>query len=375
MAIGFGVFLAAAGGSAAGSGALQATGRPHPDLADRRFEAEGTLTWFFGNQFPEHAGQVDRTTSFKVRVDGCRWLITVYSPNLSASGGKQVGSDGVDTYITRIVEPQDLSPSPDEDTNSLSSKARMARLKAGLQAGRIAQLAEVRPGALPPFDIGDSHRIWLAFASSCYLHLHPTSRFPLSFLTLPPYPKNGALPVRWTVRWKWHETDPYLLEAFDRLNEGYFYGGAGKWYKYPAPFDQGFTNVHYQVTETRKVGGFLAPWRFTIAMTVPPTSPEGRILTNRFTLVTNRFAIGELTSARPLRGKETGRPKLDRLFEVRDYRAKPAFGLDVVTYRTRSRWLQTNETDFAKAVAGKYDEELLEPRPKLFWQGALTLLS
>jgi len=47
----------------------------------------------------------------------------------------------------------------------------------------------------------------------------------------------------------------------------------------------------------------------------------------------------------------------------------------VVTYRTRSRWLQTNETDFAKAVAGKYNEELLEPRPKLLWEGALALLT
>lgn len=351
MVIALGVFAAVGGLSASGS--LEAAGRPQPDLADRRFEAEGTLTWFFGNEFPKRVGQVDRTTSFKVRVDGCRWLITVYSPNLSASGGKRVGSDGVDTYITLIVEPQDMSPGPDEDTNSLVWKQHLARAA----AGRVAQQAEVLPGGLPPYDIGDSHWIWLAFASSCYLHAHPSKRFPLSFLMLSPYVKDDTAPVRWN----WHGSDPNLIESFDWLDEGHVNLGQGKRWNRPPPFDRGFTNLHYQVSETRNVGGFLVPWRFTIATTGPPSDPKGRILTNRFILVTNRFAIGEVSSARPLRGKETGRPKLDRVFEVRDYRAKPAFGVEVVTYRTRSRWLQTNETDFAKAVAGKYEEELPEP--------------
>ncbi len=308
----------------------------------RRFEAEGTVNWFFGNALPENQNREDRTTSFKIRVDGCRWLMTVRSSSPGLPGIKTVGSDGKDVYVSELLNVQEMRPSPDQDTNSLAWKAQIESMREGL----LPMPAEVWPGPRPEFDWKDSHWLWLAFASSCYLKELLTNRLPLKFLMFSPYVASDTA----AVRFSWDDSDPGLLLLFQWLDDGSENLGHGKLWNWPPPFDKGFTRFEYRVEHVNQLGDSSVPTAFKMVLYAPQLGA-----TNWMGI--SRYAEGQVTSLRQLRGHESGRPALHGLTIVRDYRGRSAFGVEVVQYKTRSDWWQTNETRFSRAAHGIIEDE------------------
>lgn len=328
------------------------------DAKERQFEAKGEITWYFGNAYKEHENNEERTTRFKIRVDGCNWLITSESTSTGLPGTLQIGSDSTNIYISEVFAADQISPSPDQDTNSFAWKAKVEEIK----KGRIPMPAKVLPGVLPRFDFKDSQWIWLSFASSCFFHKHATNRLPLTFLIFSPYVPEDTGAVQWT----WHNADQNLLDSFVWFDEGFVNRGQGKprW-EWPPPFERGFTNFHYQVKRVARFDDILLPAEFRMTLYSPQLGSTNW-------LGVSRWAIGKIETVKRLSLRhESGRPPLDRLTQVSDHRGGPAFGAGVVKYNTRSEWWQTNENRFAKAVQGIYDEE---SRPPLAITAAIALL-
>jgi len=315
-------------------------------VAGRAFEAEGVYRYEFLT--PEHRNTAGPEHRFIMRVDSPRWVCEVeLLSELPVPAGFSrcvVGCDGTDIYVTRLSKPEDLSPSPGQDTNSVEWLASLERARRGLSP----QWGEVFPGRVPSWMFWHIHLLWLAFCGGEYFVDGQPAPIGIKFFVLNPYDPTEPVDLRWSS----HAEDRSVLQWLARIHPGRGSRGPGKApFIYPPPFDKGFTNTFYEVIEAGRVGGIVVPRKFQCTDFQARIDPAtgGPMATARIVFDAGRIG--------PLRQRITGRPALGALYQVTDHRAAPMNDGKPLVYRTHREWWQTNEARFVKALQGIFEEE------------------
>jgi len=319
-------------------------GAPADGAAGRRaFEAVGHVVEKAGTAEPEFQGRVVARYDFSVRGDGERWLMTVRSGSPGLKGVRTYGCDGVDCYLTHVISPEEMSFSPDVATNPAAMELERERMRRGL----LPQGAEVTPGVIPRRDPWLVRHLWMAFCAGEVLRSITPEEALERF-----YADRPVLKIENRIGWRFHEKDPLLIAEYWTLSLGIYDAKQKRLTAYAPPFhDKVLTSFLYRVVETAQVGGSLVPRRFEMAGYLPWYAPG---TTNA---ASGRVYEGIVDEIRPLRGGVSGRPPLDRLFEVTDHRAAPMNEGKPLVYWTHREWWQTNETRFVRALQGIFEEE------------------
>ncbi|MGA4644632.1 hypothetical protein ACPDIX_09175 [Limisphaera sp. 4302-co] len=310
------------------------------------YEVEGETRYFPLVQVDRGAAPI--AYRFRLQVDGDRWLLEMErASRLAEPGGFSrciVAGDGTAIYVTRVTEPQDMVAGPGEQTNSAAFRAAQEQLRRGL----LPQWAEVFPGPVPPWLPWDANLLWLVYVGGHHLRMAEPPALRMRFFTVNPYEPNEPV----DVRCGYHPKETNLLLWLARVNPGHASRGPGKpRFVFAPPFDKGFTNMLYELLETREVKGSIVPTKFRFTWFQAQIDPAtGGILASE------RMA-GEVHRATALRGRLAGRPPLGQLYQVTDHRAASMNDGKPLVYRTHREWWQTNEARFVKALQGIFEEE------------------
>lgn len=305
-------------------------GIPSAAGAGAGYWAEGELSF--------HVGASARSfqSFFRVETSGCKWSIQIredpYFPFLEES---LLASDGTNLFqLDRFSEAAAVG----QRTNRYP---------------RVNWNGTVRTGQLPDFDYHHNSSLWLVFASGCYLRASPPNALP------------GVLLRPRRAGESWLKAD-YILEqdtagnwtcvAANIFDEGRVEMLDGTTVSRPAPFQAGFTNQTYRVTEFRQLEGIRIPGRFRIETCEPkPGARSDSDLSLAWSLNGVVLRAGVLANSRfvppPIRART----------RIEDYRAAALTNVLSVIYYTFTGWLRTNDPAFDTLLTGKPPPPALPP--------------
>ena len=203
----------------------------------QNFEVDGRIRYKVFGAGAASAGQISSmifTNRFSVAVDGCRYRILVVDQD---NGNRcEAAFDGSELY----------------EFFSMKSEVN------------DSYTCLIDTNSIPPDDGRTLNYLWLAYASSCYFSVVKTNRLtPIWMLDDP-----NLLDQDFNVKafWQTQTGLPHVPVAVFYLSDGIVRALSSDKrhieFRYPPPFDQGFTNAVYTALATEAVGNLVLPARF-----------------------------------------------------------------------------------------------------------------
>jgi hypothetical protein len=293
-----------------------------------RIEGDLKITAFLSDAL---GGNQTFIRNFTIEVERCRWLIQTQDP--SGKGDEdsyQVGTDGDDAYLlikyssNYTAKAVDFKDYTDPQHLVMRKKAHGTRAE-----GRVF------PGSTPPPGETFTAPLWLAYCSSCVLATNTTGKLRQvwSFEDREMQQRRFTLPASWQVF-----SDALHLPSFvTYMSDGKRYlrkNNKSITIEADSPYNHGFTNAIYTVTEKTNFNGMIIPTRFTITRFKPQakgTNASQIQVASQFEGVTRIIQTG-MTRPNYL-------PTLEFDIGVVDYRYFETIG-QTVSYGTKGmQWL------------------------------------
>ena len=284
---------------------------------------KATLTGFR----PDHTGAVHTATHvFKLTVDDCRWIIRTSETDIETQY-VETGSESNRIYSIRVDSP-------------------------GAAQREYVASAQIDPGDVPRIYHSPLHSVlWLSFCSPCRLDKGPPGMLPHLLNLTTRNPQHHNLEIDY---WEWNlpsliersETSPRLPTKVVCLDDGIirywakpqqFLAMAPATKPWRAPFEKGFTNFIYAVSESTNLAGLSLPRTALLSMYAPRPAAQlasDLFLFRTFQMAAESFVVQELASVVTV-------PKLPGRTVFNDFRFatrtnERVFGIN---YRTEANWL------------------------------------
>jgi hypothetical protein len=268
-----------------------------------RYKVFGT-----GAGVPSETNSMVFTNRFSVAVDGCRYRILVVD---QGNGNRcEAAFDNSELY-------------------------EFFSVKSGVNA---SYTCVINTNNIPPDDGRTLNYLWLAYASSCYFSAVKTNRLTPIWMLDDPDLLDQGFDVK--AFWQTQTGLPHVPVGVFYLSDGIVRALSSDKrhieFRYPAPFDQGFTNAVYTASATEMVGNLVLPARFVFTRYYVQDPQHLSVL---------NVTEGEALNLREGTAKPPFRPTFTGQVFVIDKRFR---GLDnlvpTITYHvTNGNWLTTDE--------------------------------
>ena len=256
---------------------------------------------------------VEMFRDFTVRVDDCRWKIITTDIGTNkfhrAIAAWETGCDGRDTYaMTRFDKEMRptrvLGPGNSVETSIITNIA-------------LPDIAEVNPGMIPSRGPSFHAFVWFSLASACYLDEAPKGR--LGQIWEYEDPERQYKEATMEAQVERLDSTLGLPSQVAFFSDGKYYAvkdGRSVVVDGKPPYNKGWTNAIYKVSQATNFQGLRIPLSFTLLRYVPKNG--GRTAEE---LVVFEETIGRVTrvsrsqdSSPFLPANELGRPVLDNRF-------------------------------------------------------------
>jgi hypothetical protein len=193
-------------------------------------------------------------TQFEYYSDGTKVeLVTRYDPNRTITEVRKAGPDGTVTE----------------------------KLRSPTKAANDATLI-LSTNVVPEYGFGLMASVWLAYASSCYYDsANPEAVEPVSYLG----PGFKEQHVNIKADWRLLNGRTPFIERSVEFADGFHYLQKGREFSkepYPPPFDKGFTNCVYSVTQWTNISGSRFPLSWEV-LQFKPDLDSGELKTRAHT--------------------------------------------------------------------------------------------
>jgi hypothetical protein len=288
----------------------------------QQFEAEGHVTYSMENKtFGRSYQNIKR---FIVERNNDQWKIrTVNDDQGSALDSffafEESGYNGTNIFCLEQHDKQKLKALVDPKV---------------FQSDRFASaLGRVVTASAPRMEPNLIYPIWLAYASLPYF-----SSLTNGKAVSPLYVQDGLMPeMQFPAKWKVENS--LFISDIDWFCEGGYTvpGPYGKpeLKKFPAPYDKGFLQAHFQVTTWTNFDDMSLPKDFTMTQYQPAGVVDGVTNFNVGCIITGTIeVVRKLNAFSPV-------PELTTRTIIRDFRYK--FGDQTISYQTTNSWYTEQE--------------------------------
>lgn len=305
---------------------------------------------FFTNPRSTNVPTFRRTYVFQMAVKDALWRIRIRNTENASSSLRtlyhEIGYDG-----TNIATIEFISPATVTVTNIQS-----ARSKVPVTTNMVlSPSATIIPGPIPPVEFADSTVLWLALSAKRHFVTNSISN-RLNPVWHVPY--DEFIRERFSTHWNFHSSAPFHLSNLSMESDGTTRTTTGAVIKWPKPYDQGFTLVHFQVTDwSSPSSGQIVPKSFRLTVNEPKNS--GRSTNDLATIMTWE---GHVTNVSQTLTLGVGLPIIRGKTIVTDFRHNLSDGKQKpkgIIYANTSNWPEVDAPLLKRLVTIE-----LESKPK-----------
>ena len=223
------------------------------ELKAQRFQADGQLVYSLLD--PNQSVLYVLHKNFSISRDGCKWLIRTSNANDTDNPSEiylydEAGCDGTNIYTYSFTNPAKRTPPPNPKGEALYGSGF------------------VQDGIVPFPDDTFICSVWLVYSSSCYLTTSVEKRIkPVIFTTREQFDAPEFLE---RAEWSFSDSSSTFLNQIIYLSDNtYRYqdrAGVKHAIPYPAPINNGYTNVLLSILSFTNCGDLRVPMSFQFIM-------------------------------------------------------------------------------------------------------------